>query len=91
MRKGNFSFRLPPSRNPFLRLGAHPCITNEAPEVLDAPVRAQHHPDNMRPRRHCGARRLVEHLNDVDRTMRSRLRTAIPTLGATHRVLGLLS
>ena len=52
MRKGNFSFRLPPSRNPFLRLGAHPCITNEAPEVLDAPVRAQHHPDNMRPRRH---------------------------------------
>ena len=51
-----------------------PCITDEASEVLDAFVRAQHHPDSMRQRRHCGARRLVEHLNDVDRTMRSRLR-----------------
>ena len=51
-----------------------PCITDEASEVLDALVRAQHHPDSMRPRRHCGARRLSAHLNDVDRTMRSRLR-----------------
>ena len=54
-------------------LACLPCITDEASEVLDALVRAQHHPDSMRPRRHCGARRLVDHLNDVDRTMRSRL------------------
>ena len=38
-------------------LACLPCITDEAPEVLDAPVRAQYHPDNMRLRRHCGARR----------------------------------
>ena len=54
-------------------LACLPCITDEASEVLDALVRSQHHPDSMRQRRHCGARRLVEHLNDVDRTMRSRL------------------
>ena len=58
-------------------LACLPCMTNEVPDVLDAPVRAQHHPDSMRPRRHCGARRLVEHLNDVDRTMRSRLSNPI--------------
>ena len=57
-------------------LACLPCITDEASEVLDALVRSQHHPDSMRQPRHCGARRLVEHpiLNDVDRTMRSRLK-----------------
>ena len=34
-------------------LACLPCITDEAPApVPDAPVRAQHHPDLMRPRRH---------------------------------------
>ena len=49
-------------------LACLPCITDEASEVLDALVRSQHHPDSMRQRRHCGARRLSAHLNDIDRT-----------------------
>ena len=35
-----------------LVLACLPCITDEAPAVPDTPVRAQHHPDLMRPRRH---------------------------------------
>ena len=77
---------------------AHPpCITDEASEVLDALVRAQHHIQTACARgvtvELADSWNILSRLHypsklDVDRTMRS---YAIPTLGATHRVLGLLS